>query len=205
MVKKGKFVLFESAFEFADWLEQQRVVRTIHHVQNHHTWRPAYADFNGRNHFALLQGMERSHVQDRGFSQIAQNLTTFPDGQLALGRPLDVKPAGIYAHNTGGICLEHVGDFDAGRDPMTDAHRDVIVQLNAVLCHHFGLRPSVHTVVYHHWFDPDTGQRLPRAEQQAVVRGVKTCPGTAFFGGNTVAAAQAHFLPLVLRAMPALV
>jgi SH3-like domain-containing protein len=191
--QQGKFILFHRTADFAPWLAARSVARRIRIIQNHHTWLPNYHSFaqNG-NHFDHLRAMERSHVRERGFSEIAQNLTTFPDGALALCRPLDTSPAGIKGANASGICIEHVGNFDAGRDHMTVAHRDSIIRLNALLCARFGLAPSTDSIVYHHWYDLTTGARTNGTGN------TKSCPGSAFFGGNSIAAAAANFLPLVL-------
>jgi hypothetical protein len=123
---------------------------------------------------------------------IAQNLTTFPDGTVAVCRPLDRIPAGIKGANKGRICIENLGNFDAGKDVMTEAHRATILQVNALLCRRFNLSPSTNTIVYHHWYDLDTGTRTNGTGT------VKSCPGSAFFGGNSVADAQSNFIPLVL-------
>jgi len=194
MRKQGKFLLFDNTAEFAAWLEGTTVSRRVVLVQNHHTWLPNYATFKGGNHFTMLQGMENSHLE-RGFAEIAQNLTTFPDGSIAVCRSLDKIPAGIKGANTGGICIEHVGNFDAGADQMSAPHREAIIQLNAVLCHKFALTPNTNNIVYHHWYDLDTGVRTNGTGN------TKTCPGTAFFGGNLVASAAANFVPLITAAI----
>ncbi len=197
MQKQGKFLLFANAGEFAAWLDTITVTRRIALVQNHHTWMPNYSTFKGTNHFQMLQGMEAGHIE-RGFAEIAQNLTTYPDGSIAVCRDMDKIPAGIKGANTGGICIEHVGNFDTGGDTMSDVHRDAIVQLNAILCHRFQLTPSTNSIVYHHWYDLNSGVRTNGT-------GVtKTCPGSNFFGGNTVEAAAANFVPLVAQALGAL-
>jgi hypothetical protein len=197
MRKQGKFLLFEEPSEFTAWLDGAAVSRRVVLVQNHHTWLPDYTTFHGSNHFGLLQGMEASHIE-RGFDEIAQNLTTFPDGSVAVCRSLDKIPAGIKGANTGGICIENLGNFDAGRDPMTTAHREAIVRVNAALCRKFTLAPDTDSIVYHHWYDLITGLRTNGTGS------TKTCPGTAFFGGNTVADAAANFVPLVARALAGL-
>lgn len=191
MRTKGKFILC-TIDEFAAWLTSASINRVVTLVQNHHTLNPDYGDFGTDNHFALLEAMERYHVVERGFSSIAQNLTTFPDGTVAVCRPLDQIPAGIKGANKGGICIEHLGDFDAGKNVMTEAHRATILQVNMLLCRRFHLTPSTETIVYHHWYDLNTGRRTDGTGT------VKSCPGSAFFGGNSVTDAQANFIPLVL-------
>jgi len=189
--QEGKFILFDLD-AFASWLDTLNVTRVIQLVQDHHTFIPSYNDFNGNNHFELLKAMEQAHLQ-RGFDEIAQNLTTFPDGTVAACRVMDKAPAGIKGANTHGICIENVGDFDTGKDTMTPAHRACILRVNALLCRKFKLTPNADSIVFHHWFDLNTGQRTNGSGT------TKTCPGTSFFGGNTVASAQANFVPLVVR------
>ena len=189
MKKDGKFILF-SLDEFDQWLKETRFNRVITLVQNHHTYIPGYSHFKGNNHFPLLKSMEQSHIE-RGFDQIAQNLTTFPDGTVAVCRPFERIPAGIKGANTSGICIENLGNFDNGGDTMNDVHRDAIVRTNALLCREFNLTPSTDSIVYHHWYDLTSGKRTDGTGT------TKTCPGTAFFGGNSVTSAAAGFVPLV--------
>jgi len=190
MQTRGTFILC-TMDEFDDWLESAGVSRSISLIQNHHTWSPSYAHFTGDNHFGLLSAMEEYHIRERGFDMIAQNLTTFPDGTVAVCRPLDRIPAGIKGANQGGICIEHLGNFDAGGDTMRAEHRATIVDVNAILCHRFGLVPDTGSIVYHHWYDLDTAKRTDGTGN------TKSCPGTNFFGGNAVEAAAAGFVPLV--------
>jgi hypothetical protein len=189
MTTLGKFTLFEFG-EFRDWLMPFSVSRAIRWVQNHHTYLPDYKQFNGNNHFQHLQSMEQSHLE-RGFSEIAQNLTTFPDGKIALCRSLDKIPAGIKGANTYGVCIENFGNFDLGMDAMNPGHKETILRLNALLCTKFGLTPDTDSIVYHHWYDLITGQRTNGSGT------TKTCPGTNFFGGNTIQAARQFFIPAV--------
>jgi hypothetical protein len=194
MKTQGQFILMDLA-EFATWLAAERVTRPIRIVQNHHTLIPSYRDFNGSNHFARLVAMKTHHVKVNRWADIGQNLTTFPDGTIAVSRPLNRIPAGIRGANAGGVCIEHLGNFDLGSDAMKPAHRDTVIQVNALLCRRFGLVPSLRSIVYHHWYDLDTGERNDGT------RNNKSCPGTAFFGGNKPEHCAANLLPLVHRAM----
>lgn len=188
------FLLF-TPDEFKQYLQETKFHRVVKIIQNHHTLEPSYRSFKGNNHLALLKGMENYHVTERGFSQIAQNLTSFPDGKIALCRPLETIPAGIKGANREGICIENLGNFDAGKDPMSEAHRNAIIQMNAALCQAFRLIPSTDSIVYHHWYDLATGSRTDGAGA------TKSCPGTAFFGGNSVEKARTGFIPQVLKAL----
>ncbi|MBS1140091.1 MAG: hypothetical protein H6R13_1544 [Proteobacteria bacterium] len=195
MEKKGKFVRM-TLVEFTGWLNANRFDRQIGVIQNHHTYIPGYAHFKGNNHIALCESMERSHLE-RGFAEIAQNLTIFPDGDVVLCRSFNTIPAGIKGTNRNGLCIENLGNFNLGGDVMSDAQRKAIVAVNARLLMRFGLPCDTDHVVYHHWWDLDSGQRTNGSGN------TKSCPGTAFFGGNSVAAAQAGFLPLIAAAMGA--
>ena len=177
--------------EFEEWLAAQHVNRVIRLIQNHHTYLPDYSHFTGSNHFPRLQSMKHYHMVNNGWSDIAQTLTTFPDGKIAVCRPLNQVPVGIKGHNSRGICIEHFGNFDAGKDQMSPAHAKTIVAVNAVLCKKFSLPVDTDHIVYHHWYDLNNEARLNG-------KGVtKSCPGTGFFGGNTVEAANEGFVPLV--------
>jgi hypothetical protein len=194
---------------FENYILQTSFQRRITTIQNHHTFKPDYSTFNavpGR-HMMLLENMRNDHIRNRKWSDIGQNLTIFPDGKIGTCRPIDIKPAGIYGANTGGICIEHLGNFDRGKDSMTLPQKEAIVRCNAVLCFKFGLKPVAHQVVYHHWYDGN-GKRFADADINSgkVVRNKlqKTCPGTAFFNGavdsvqgNTIESATANFYPLI--------
>jgi hypothetical protein len=201
MQQKGKFLLFNLS-EFEQWLKGLIVSRKIQLIQNHHTLVPNYQTFKstinkpGKNHFNLLEAMEKYHVEERGFSMIAQNLTTFPDGLIAICRPIEEIPAGIKGANSYGICIEHLGNFDTGGDAMASSHNKTIIRLNALLCKKFALPADTKHIVYHHWYDLNTGKRVKEGTGTT-----KSCPGNAFFKGNTVEACNQHFIPEVKRQM----
>ena len=192
MVKKkqeGKYRLFDVE-EFSDWLNALSLKRKITLIQNHHTEIPSYKDFHGDNHFALQQEMEEAHLA-RNFDEIAQQLTIFPDGMICTGRSMELDPAGIRGANKGAICIENLGNFNKGNDEITEVQRKAILTVNVLLCKKFELIPSTKTLVYHHWYDRETGERTGGT-------GVtKTCPGANFFGGNSIEDAEKNFIPLI--------
>jgi SH3-like domain-containing protein len=190
MKTKFGFTLMTIA-EFETWLAGLQVARTILTVQEHHTYSPSYSQFKGNNHFELQQGMKNYHVAHNGWSDIAQQFTTFPDGTIMTGRSMESSPACILGQNAHAVCIENLGNFDTGGDAMTPAQRDTIIRMTAKLCARFGLAVNDTNVVYHHWFNLATGKRNNGTENN------KSCPGTNFFGGNKVANALASFLPLV--------
>ena len=194
MQSKYGFLLMDTD-EFAHWLSAQQVNRAISIVQQHHTFLPDYTHFTGTNHFERMRAMKTYHMVNNGWSDIAQNFTTFPDGKIGVCRPLNQVPVGIKGANSRGICIEHFGNFDAGRDQMTDAHRNTIVQMTGLLCQKFSLPVDTDHIVYHHWYDLISGIRRDGKGT------TKSCPGTAFFGGNKVEDARRVFIPGVKDAL----
>ena len=122
---------------------------------------------------------------------IGQHFTIFPEGIIVTGRSLESSPAGIYGFNTNSICIENVGDFDLNKDIMNAEHQDAVIRLTAALCKKFSIAVNTDKIVYHHWFNLDTGERNNGTMNN------KTCPGTNLFGGNTVEDCQNNFIPLV--------
>jgi uncharacterized protein YraI len=194
MTTKYGFTLF-TIDEFENWLNKLSVARTIKYVQEHHTAIPGYQHFTGSNHFERQKSMRDFHVIERGFSDIAQQFTSFPDGTIVTGRSMELTPSGIKGFNIHAICIEHFGNFDAGKDVMNKEHAATVVRMTAALCRKFNIPVDTDHVVYHHWFDLNTGKRTDGTGS------TKTCPGTNFFGGNSVANAQANFIPLVKAAV----
>jgi LysM repeat protein len=199
LAMQGQHILMTRE-EFRDWLFNTRVNRKVTLVQQHHTWLPSYKQFNGSNHFRMLLGMENFHKRKMGWSNIAQNITTFPDGKIAVSRPFNIAPEGTIGPraNATGIAIENVGNFDKGHDVMTAQQKETIVYITAVLSIKFGLTPSIDTITYHHWWNLRTKERVL---DKGPDYNVKTCPGTAFFGGNSTTDAINNFYPLVTRKM----
>lgn len=206
LTMKGQYVLL-SREEFKDWLFNHRFTRKIGKIQQHHTYQPSYQQFNGTNHFELMKGMEEYHVKEMGWSTISQQLTTFPDGKVAIGRSFNTPPEGSFgllnesamqAIEADALAIENVGNFDAGNNQMTEEQRETIITVTALLMLKFGLTPSIDSITYHHWWDINSGERvLDHGEGHAI----KTCPGSGFFGGNSTASAKDNFYPLVSSKM----
>ena len=175
--------------EFKKYLDSLNITRRITLVQLHHTYSPSYAQFTGSNHIALQKAMRDYHVKTRGFTDVAQTFTIFPDGKICAGRDINIAPAGIYGANSTGVCIECVGNFDKGGDTMSDAQKNAIVGATKILLDKFGLNAKT-GVTYHAWWTSG-GTNLGKA------RSVKTCPGTNFFGGNTREAYEKNLMPLI--------
>jgi LysM repeat protein len=201
---QGQFILMNRE-EFKDWIFNHKFTRRVGKIQQHHTYQPSYQQFNGSNHFALMKGMKEHHVNAMGWSDISQQLTTFPDGTVAVGRPFDTPPEGsfgllnksaMHVIEADSLAIENVGNFDANH--MTAAQRETIITVTALLMLNYGLTPSIDSITYHHWWDINTGERvLDNSKGHAI----KTCPGTEFFGGNSTASAKKEFYPLVSKKM----
>ncbi len=180
-----------SPAEFSNWLSSISITRKIIGIQQHHTWRPNYA--SGSDSFKIQKSMKDFHVGERGFSDIAQHFSIFKDGSIVTGRSLNMTPAGIKGRNTGWICIENVADFDSGKDAMTEAQKEAIILVTSELFKRFELELNTDTLIYHHWFDLDSGRRTNGTGN------TKTCPGTGFFGGNKVNNCEQNFLPLISK------
>lgn len=178
--------------DFKNYVSSLKVTRNIKFIQLHHTYSPSYEQFTGNNHMELQKAMRDYHVKIRGFADIAQQFTIFPDGKICTGRNINKIPAGIKGANTGAICIECLGNFDKGGDAMSDVQKDAIVGVVKILLERFGIDAKT-GVVYHAWWTSG-GTSLG-----TYVKGksVKTCPGTNFFGGNTREAFEKNLLPLL--------
>ena len=187
MIKKHGFVAMNGD-EFCDYLNRLTVRRNIRTIQIHHTYAPSYKEWQ-RTPDALYwqKQMKEYHVSSAGYSDIAQHFTICPDGMIVTGRNLENNPAGIIGANTGAICIENLGNFDSGGDTMTVLHANTIVGAVGELLKKFRLDSSA--IVYHCWWTA-SGTALGDYVRG---RSAKTCPGTAFFGGNTKAAFEKGF------------
>ena len=136
--------------------------------------------------------MKTYHTKTNGWSDIGQNLTIFPDGVILLGRPLNVAPAGIKGANSNGICIECLGNFDKGGDVMAGAQKNSIIAVVKILLDKFNLN-AMDNVTYHCWWSAD-GRELGDYFKN---HSSKTCPGTNFFGGNSLTAYHNNLMPLI--------
>lgn len=195
MKKRSGFTLMNRE-EFKTWVLKQVVNRKINMIQNHHTYLPDYKNFDGKNHFEKVKGMRWYHIYKAKMDDIAQQVTTFPDGMIMVGhRSMETPPAGIRGNNDFGICIEHLGNFDKGGDEMTDEHKKTIIFVNAVLNLKFALKPNTDHNVYHHWYNLRSGNRTNGDKNS------KSCPGTNFFGGNKVEDAKKHLIPKINKVL----
>lgn len=118
--------------QFAELLRQ--FVRTpgnraLSEVHLHHTWRPRHRDFRGRS---TVEAMRRVHMEDNGWSDIAQHITIDPAGKLWTGRSWNASPASSAGRNgtssRGPFMFEIVGDFDVGQDPFDGVQKASVIE-----------------------------------------------------------------------------
>ncbi|WP_052330052.1 peptidoglycan recognition protein family protein [Thermicanus aegyptius] len=121
----------------------------------HHTWRPDHSNFNGKNYLQLQEDMKRYHIQTRGWSDIGQHVTLFPDGLFVTGRDFSKAPASIKWYNTGAFAVEMLGNFDIGHDTFGGKQKEAMLKLAR--------------------FFYDRGKYIRFHRENAP----KTCPGTA--------------------------
>jgi hypothetical protein len=177
---------------FEKYMDDLSVERSIERIQLHHTYSPSYAQFNGNNHEDLQKGMRDYHVNVNGWADIGQHFTIFPDGVIMTGRSLEAMPAGIFGANAGAICIERLGNFDKDGDKMTKAQKTAIVAAVKILLDKFKLKAK-DDVTYHAWWT-SSGSELG---DYVKGKSAKTCPGTNFFGGNTLTAYENNLMPLI--------
>lgn len=207
MKTQGNITLLEKTSEISTWLKKQSVTRKITKLQVHHTGLPSYETWEktdkkvftnpyfGRANSLDSYAKKTWNSKSANGSYQAQHFVVFPDGKITTGRSLNSNPIGITGWNTGAICVEIYGNFDKGQDTMTSAQKKAVIALFGELCKRFDLTPSASTIRYHAWFTSG-GTYLGdyKAGQSR-----KTCPGTNFFGGNTMSAFKKNFLPEIKK------
>ena len=161
-------------------LLQRSWARRIDAVHIHHTWRPNHAQWQGQS---TVEAIRRYHVEELGWSDIAQHLTIGRDGSLWTGRDLNRPPASIAGHNgtvdEGPFMIEMNGDFDVGRDPFSGPQEQSAYQAVAEVCARFGL--AVDAIRFHNEF------------------AAKSCPGSSLLLADFRNVVDAMLQPMLAR------
>lgn len=204
---EGEFDMSETRYgftkmsvnEFKKWIQKQGNYNYTG-IQIHHTAAPSYENFykaNGTHEDELTRqnNMKSYHVNTNGWDDIAQHFTIFPNGKIVTGRSLaNTTAIGIRGWNYNKICIEIYGNFDKGKDVMTEEQKQAVIAVYGELCKKFNITPSISTIRCHAWFTAG-GTYLG---DYVAGRSAKTCPGTNFMGfGNSKVAIEKHFIPLV--------
>ena len=192
------FTEFETLNEFKSWLNKQNVTRKVTRLQVHHMWMPDYSCWPKDNPLRRQKNTKDYHINHNKWGNIAQHFSIFPDGHIVTGRSLNSTPIGITGWNTNAICIEIYGNFDKGKDNMTEAQKKAVIGLYGELCKKFKLTPSTYTIRPHCWFTAG-GTYIG---DYSISRSAKTCPGTNFMGiGNTKKAFVNKFYPRIKEYM----
>ena len=179
------FTEFENIREFEEWLNKQKVSRTINKLQVHHMYAPSYENWGSDIALRRQNNIKSFHKNTNGWSDIAQHFSIFPDGHIVTGRSLNSTPIGIKGWNTGAICIEIYGNFDKGQDTMNVQQRNAVIACYALLAKKFNVQVNSNGIRPHAWFTAG-GTYLGDYNKS---KSAKTCPGTNFMGyGNTKSA-----------------
>jgi hypothetical protein len=147
--------------------------RRIWRVDMHHTFIPDHARWREIGSQACCGGMQRTHMRDRGFEDIAQHVTIAPDGGIWTGRNWNRTPASVgYGMNGGVFMFEMIGNFDVGHDAFDGGQREATVAVIDIVQRRFAL--PAHALLFH----------------RDVPQTAKTCPGTSIDKGDILRAVQ---------------
>lgn len=195
------FTRFDTLAEFKTWLGKQPKYNYTG-LQVHHTYSPSYSNFykkDGSHEDELTRqyNIKSFHINTNKWGDIAQHFTIFPNGKIVTGRKLSkIQAIGIKGWNANKICIEIYGNFDKGKDNMTEAQKKAVIGLYGELCKKFKLTPSTSTIRPHCWFT-DGGTYIG---DYSISRSAKTCPGTNFMGiGNTKKSFVNEFYPMIKK------
>lgn len=100
--------------EFIKHVNGLKINRTINKLQVHHTYAPSYSNWKTDIELRRIKNTVDYHKKTFNTNDIAQHYTIFPNGKIATGRDINSTPIGIKGWNTGAICCEIYGNFDAG-------------------------------------------------------------------------------------------
>lgn len=202
MKTQNGFTLLENEKDVKNWLNKQKVTRTITKLQVHHMDLPNYSTWEKTDkkvfaepHFGRTQSLDSYgkstwHDSDGHGHYIAQHFNVFLDGKITTGRNLNSTPIGIRGWNTNAICIEIYGCFNKGKDKMTEAQKKAVIYLYGLLCKRFNIPVDISHIRPHCWFTAG-GTYLGKYNPS---RSAKTCPGTAFWGYGCSPDGFAHFI-----------
>lgn len=205
MKTQNGFTLIQGRKDAKEFLNSKKITREINKIQIHHMSMPDYKIWEetdkkkfdephfGRTNSLNDYGKTTWDSKDENGKYIAQHFSVFPDGCITSGRSLNDKPIGISGWNTGAICIEIYGNFDKGKDEMTPEQKEAVIMLVGESCMKFNIKPSDNSIRYHGWF---TSEGTYLGDYNSA-KSRKSCPGTNFFGGNTMAAYKKNFLPAI--------
>jgi hypothetical protein len=109
--------------------------RTRNEIILHHTWSPTAAQYKGRPTWAAIDGY---HEKTRGWSDIGYHIGVAPNGTIWLLRPIQAAGAHCVNHNSYGIGVVMLGNYDKGKDDPKKV-LPVAADVCAALCKRFNI------------------------------------------------------------------
>jgi hypothetical protein len=108
---------------------------------------PFYSRFDGENYLQILKEIEIFQDFEHGYDEIAQNITVFSDGKIALGRDINKIPPGI--NGTANLCvrIEYILNPGNESQSINDNLTDHNIWLNTLLCMKLMIRPSSQSII----------------------------------------------------------
>ena len=150
--------------EFESRIHKFHWTRRIWRVDMHHTWHPSHADYCG---YQSIEGMYCYHVDERGWSDIAQHVSIAPDGMIWTGRDWNMMPASVgLGLNRDVFMFETIGNFDIGHDRLIGAQLTSVIRVISAVQNYFDL--PAQSLLFH--------REVPLTD--------KTCPGTSVDKGE---------------------
>jgi len=101
----------------------------------HHTWSPTAGQYKGRPTWAAIDGY---HEKTRGWSDIGYHIGVAPDGSIWLLRPIQASGAHCVGHNSYGIGVVMLGNYDKGKDDPAKV-LPMAADVCAALCKRFDI------------------------------------------------------------------
>lgn len=109
----------------------------------------------------IVKDIQKSHMDGRGWSDIAYHFLVGPDGKIFEGRSLDYMGAHVAGHNKETLGLNFLGCYDSVEcvvpaypavASVTEAMIRSMGQLVGVLCAHYNIEVTNETVKGHRQF-----------------------------------------------------
>lgn len=154
-------LLFNGPEHFLKFLDKIKIFPKKTRYDIHHTHLPNHTTWSRNpDHRRVQDGMRNFHVNTKGWADIAQHITIFPDGKIMTGRNINLTPVSASNYNIpSAFMIEMVGDFDKGKDILEGKQLDSVVKISA-------------------YFEKQGAKMFFHREGLINGREPKTCPGT---------------------------
>lgn len=164
-----------SVARLIEYCETFKWTRQIKYIDIHHTYSPNLTNYRATSEPLYWQeAMRRYHVVYRGFRDIAQHVTLYPDNCFVTGRDFNWDPASNTGNNANVFMIETLGNFDVGYDKFESEQADTMFSF---LAQFLTLKNLSMDAIRFHRDLPNTG---------------KTCPGTSIIKSEFINAVDAY-------------